>query len=91
MSDQPPSNEDLNRPPTEEELKRLQQTTLEYYVHETNPATGLTRDKTDPEAPASIAAVGLGLASTPSLVEHGVIAREFAPEYRVARAALLAR
>ena len=81
MSDQPPSNEDLNRPPTEEELKRLQQTTLEYYVHETNPATGLTRDKTDPEAPASIAAVGLGLASTPSLVEHGVIAREFAPEY----------
>ena len=49
MSDQPPSNEDLNRPPTEEELNRLQLTTLQYYLHETNPATGLIRDKTDPE------------------------------------------
>jgi hypothetical protein len=80
MSDRPPSNEDLNRLPTEEELNRLQLTTLEYYVHETNPATGLMRDKTDPDAPASIAAVGLGLASIPILVERGVIAREFAPE-----------
>ena len=80
MSDPPPSNEDLNRLPSEEELNRLQLATLEYYVHETNPATGLTRDKTDPEAPASIAAVGLGLASIPILVERGVIAREFAPE-----------
>jgi hypothetical protein len=40
----------------------------------------LIRDKTDPAAPASIAAVGLGLASTPILVEKGVISREFAPE-----------
>jgi hypothetical protein len=80
MSDRPPSNEDLNRLPTDEELNRLQLTTLEYYLHETNPATGLIRDKTDPAAPASIAAVGLGLASIPILVERGVIAREFAPE-----------
>ena len=80
MINRPPSNEDLNRLPTEEELNRLQLTTLQYYLHETNPATGLMRDKTDPDAPASIAAVGLGLASIPILVERGVIAREFAPE-----------
>jgi hypothetical protein len=66
--------------PTEKELDRLQVTTLQYYLHESNPATGLIRDKTDPSAPASIAAVGLALASVPILVERGVLAREFAPE-----------
>ncbi len=58
MSDRPPTSEDLNRLPTEEDLNRLQVTTLQYYLHETNPANGLIRDKTDPTAPASIAAVG---------------------------------
>ncbi|HEY2370567.1 MAG TPA: glucoamylase family protein, partial [Polyangiaceae bacterium] len=69
----------------DEELDRLQLTTLQYYLHETNPATGLIRDKTDPTAPASIAAVGLGLASIPVLVERGVIAREFASEIALRR------
>jgi hypothetical protein len=80
MSNPPPSNQDPSRLPTEEELNRLQLTTLQYYLHESNPATGLVRDKTDTEAPASIAAVGLQLSSIPILVERGVIAREFAPE-----------
>ena len=53
--------EELNRAPTEEDLNRLQATTLQYYLHESNPANGLVRDKTDPAAPASIAAVGLAL------------------------------
>ena len=66
--------------PTDRELDPLRLTTLEYYVHETNPANGLIRDKTDPAAPCSIAAVGLGLATLPVLVERGVISREFAPE-----------
>lgn len=66
--------------PTDQDLDRLRLTTLEYYVHETNPANGLIRDKTDPAAPCSIAAVGLGLAAIPVLVERGVISREFAPE-----------
>jgi len=65
---------------TEEDFNRLQLTTLEYYLHESNPANGLVRDKTDTKAPASIAAVGLQLASIPILVERGVVAREFAPE-----------
>jgi len=78
MGNKPPTDEDLKPLLSEEEL--LQATTLLYYLHETNPATGLIRDKTDPGAPASIAAVGLGLASTPVLVERGVVSREFAPE-----------
>ena len=60
-------------------------TTLQYYLHETNPANGLIRDKTDPKAPCSIAAVGLGLATIPVLVERGVVSREFAPEIAPAR------
>ena len=70
----------MNRPPTEEDLDRLQVTTLQYYIHEANPANGLIRDKTDPAAPCSIAAVGLSLATIPVLVERGVLSREFAPE-----------
>jgi len=83
MSD--PSATDANLDVTEEEFGRLQLTTLQYYLHETNPANGLIRDKTDPQAPASIAAVGLGLATIPVLVERGVIAREFAPEIALRR------
>ena len=78
MSNEPPTDVSPKDLITEEE--QLQATTLLYYLHETNPGTGLIRDKTDPAAPASIAAVGLGLASTPILVEKGVISREFAPE-----------
>ena len=69
-----------NQPITDEDLARLQMTTLEYYLHEANPANGLIRDKTDPSAPCSIAAVGLALSAIPVLVERGVLAREFAPE-----------
>jgi hypothetical protein len=67
------------------ELNRLQLTTLQYYLHEVNPANGLVRDKTDKTAPASIAAVGLALASIPVLVERGIISREFAPEIALKR------
>ncbi len=61
MRTPPPTDEDLNRIPTEVDLDRLQVTTLQYYLHEANPANGLIRDKTEPSAPASIAAVGLAL------------------------------
>jgi hypothetical protein len=72
--------EELSRPPSDEDLDRLQVTTLQYYLHEANPANGLIRDKTKPGAPCSIAVVGFGLATIPVLVERGVISREFAPE-----------
>ena len=70
--------EELNSLLSDEELGRLQLTTLQYYLHESNPVNGLIRDKTDARAPSSIAAIGLGLATVPVLVERNVISREFA-------------
>ena len=68
----------MNRTPTDEEWARLQFTTVLYYLHETNPDNGLVRDKTDPRAPVSIAAVGMALATIPVVVERGIVIREFA-------------
>jgi hypothetical protein len=70
---------------TDQDLDRLQVTTLQYYLREANPANGLIRDKTDAGAPCSIAAVGLALATIPVLVEREVISREFAPEIALRR------
>ena len=70
---------------TEQDLNRLQLSTLQYYLHEANPENGLIRDKTEKTAPASIAAVGLALASLPILVERGVLSREFAPAIALRR------
>jgi hypothetical protein len=75
-SEEQPPADDLHRPPTEDDFARLQWTTLDYYLKESNPLNGLIRDKTDPAAPASIAAVGMALATIPILVERGVIHRE---------------
>ena len=41
---------------TNEDLGALQLTTILYYLRETNPDNGMVRDKTDPNAPVSIAA-----------------------------------
>jgi hypothetical protein len=64
--------------PTDQELRRLQRTTVLYYLHETNPDNGLVRDKVDPNAPCSIAAVGLALATIPATVHRGLFVRNFA-------------
>lgn len=69
----------------DQDLNRLQLTTLQYYLHESNPVNGLVRDKTEQSAPASIAAVGLALASLPIIIERGVVSREFAPEIALKR------
>ncbi|MFA1621392.1 hypothetical protein ACDY96_00850, partial [Rhizobium mongolense] len=69
---------DLDRIPTDQDLARLQFTTLLYYLQCTNPDNGLVRDKTEPNAPASIAAIGMALATIPVVVEREVIIREFA-------------
>src|SRR6187401_367364 len=74
----PTDDDRLDRMPTDQDLNRLQWTTLLYYLHETNPDNGLVRDKTDPGAPASIAAIGMALATIPVIVERGVVIREFA-------------
>jgi hypothetical protein len=78
MSEMLSTDLDLNRPPTDEDFLRLQFTTLLYYLHCSNPDNGLVRDKTEATAPASIAAIGMALASIPVIVERGVLVREFA-------------
>src|SRR3954463_7737850 len=78
MSESTPADDKLQALPTDDELRRLQRTTVLYYLHETNPDNGLVRDKTQPDSPCSIAAVGLALATIPVIVERGVIIRKFA-------------
>src|SRR6185436_2319002 len=78
-------DDDLYRLPFEMVLNLLQLSTLRYYLHETNPDNGLVRDKTDPKAPVSIAAVGMALATIPVVVERGVVIREFAARITLRR------
>jgi hypothetical protein len=78
MIELPSTDVDLDRLPTDGDLGRLQLTTLLYYLHCTNPDNGLVRDKTEPNAPASIAAIGMAMATFPVVVERGIIVREFA-------------
>jgi len=63
---------------TSADLNLLQFSTVLYYLHETNPDNGLVRDRTDPSAPASIAAMGMALATIPVVVERGILFRDFA-------------
>jgi len=62
-------------PETSELLRTLQQDSFSYFVHQTNPANGLVRDKSREGWPASIAAVGLALAAYPVGVERGFMTR----------------
>src|SRR5688572_5413758 len=78
MADMPWADSDFTRPLNDSDLGLLQVSTVLYYLHETNPDNGLVRDKTDPTAPASIAAVGMALATIPVVVERGILFRDFA-------------
>jgi len=62
-------------PLSDEMLDTLQRETFEYFLYEDNPANGLIADKTQAGSPASIAAVGLALASYPVGVERGLLER----------------
>ncbi len=59
----------------ERSLLKLQEDTFGYYVRETNTANGMVPDSTRKGAPASIAAIGLGLAAYPVAVERGYVSR----------------
>ncbi|WP_165228415.1 glucoamylase family protein, partial [Aquisphaera insulae] len=74
----PAAADDRTADLTDGELDRLQLSTLMYYIRETNPDNGMVRDKTEPGAPVSIAAVGMALATIPVVVERNVVIREFA-------------
>src|SRR5271166_96033 len=56
-------------------LRRLQRDSFEYFVREVNPANGLVLDKTAPDWPASIAAMGMALSVYPVGVERGFTER----------------
>jgi len=58
--------------------------TFEYFRKEHNPKNGLIADKTQPGAPSSIAAVGLGLSVYTVAVERGLISRREAVERTLA-------
>jgi hypothetical protein len=78
LIDTPGADGDPGRLLTDTDLALLQFSTVLYYLHETNPDNGLVRDKTDPRAPASIAAMGMALATVPVVVERGILFRDFA-------------
>jgi hypothetical protein len=62
---------------TDDELDALRFVSVQYYLKEMNYHNGLIRDKTQEGAPASIAAVGMALASAPVAVESGSLPREY--------------
>src|SRR5207253_5588545 len=62
---------------TDDKLDALQWVTLDYYLKEVNYRNGLIGDKTQAGTPASIAAVGMSLASAPVIVERGILPRDF--------------
>ena len=56
-------------------LDELQRRAFAYFLHETRRGNGLVADKTSAGSPASVAAVGLGLAADPIGVERGFLTR----------------
>ena len=65
-------------------LTTLQKESFDYFIHQANPVNGLIRDKTDPAAPASIAAVGMALTIYPIGVERGFMTRRAALDITLA-------
>ncbi len=57
-------------------LDLLLHETFGYFLHEVNQHTGLIADTTQPNAPASIAAVGMGLSCYVTGVEHQLMTRK---------------
>jgi hypothetical protein len=86
-----PSPKEGDWRPSDLDVDQLQWTTVLYYLHETNPDNGLVRDKTDPSAPCSIAAVGMAMATLPVVIERGVLSRPFAAKLALRRLRFLQR
>lgn len=57
-------------------LEEVQRRAFDYLWNEANPENGLVRDRSRPDSPSSIAAVGFALASIPVAVEHGWVKKE---------------
>src|SRR6202789_3409290 len=72
------------KPTLETELQTLQRESFCYFLHESNAAHGLVKDKTAPDWPASIAATGFALAAYPVGIERGFMSRTAAVERTLA-------
>src|SRR5687767_11569739 len=57
-------------------LDRLERATFDFFWHEANPKNGLIKDRSTPNSPCSIAAVGFGLSAIHIAIERGWISRE---------------
>jgi hypothetical protein len=62
-------------------LEKLQQAHFQYFHEESDPVTGLTKDRSTENSPASIAAVGFSLTAHGVAADHGWISREQAADY----------
>jgi len=56
-------------------LDTLQGKTVEYFLEQSDPATGLTKDRAPSPSPSSIAAIGFALTVYPVAAERGIITR----------------
>ncbi|MGH7225149.1 MAG: glucoamylase family protein, partial [Gemmataceae bacterium] len=65
-------------------LDDLQRKAFRFFKRHTNPETGLVLDSSQPEQPASIAAVGFALSCYPIAVERGWIPRATALAWTLA-------
>jgi hypothetical protein len=80
MQDQPATLPSGVSSPQVQALRRLQRNSFDYFVHEVNRANGLVLDKTAPDWPASIAAIGMALTVYLVGAERAFISREEAAE-----------
>lgn len=65
-------------------LQDLQKKAFLYFARHVDPKTGLVLDSTQPNAPASIAAVGFALSCYPVAVERGLLTRSVARAHTLA-------
>lgn len=68
-------------PEEQQMLDKIQQAHFEYFKQQSDPVTGLTKDRSTDTSPASIAAVGFSLTAHPVAVSRGWISREEATDY----------
>ncbi len=69
------------QPADQQMLDKMQRAHFEYFKQESDPVTGLTKDRSTDTSPASIAAVGFSLTAHPVAVSRGWISREEAADY----------
>jgi hypothetical protein len=62
-------------------LEQLQKAHFQYFKEESDPVTGLTKDRSTDTSPASIAAVGFSLTAHGVAVDHGWVSRNEAANY----------